>query len=81
MPQTYSQYVDIQEIDVDRYNGGEDQSANILASITFSINDGAESSAVGIPLTLADFESGQGGSAQQNFDLAANGLAGGGGGY
>ena len=74
-------YVDIQEIDVDRYNGGEDQSANILASVTFSINDGAESSAVGIPLTIADFESGEGGSAQQNFDLAANSLAGGGGGY
>ena len=30
-------YVDIQEIDVDRYNGGEDQSANILASVCISV--------------------------------------------
>ena len=74
-------YVDIQDIDVDRYDGGVDQSANINVTVTFSINDGAESSAVGIPLTLADFQGGSGGTAQENFDLAANSLSAGGGGY
>ena len=71
----------IEAIDVDRYDGGVDQSANINVTVTFSINDGAESSAVGIPLTLADFQGGSGGTAQENFDLAANSLSAGGGGY
>ena len=74
-------YVTILDIDVDRFDGGTSTSANIAVGVTFSINDGADSSAVGIPLTIADFGAGGGGSAQQNMNSAANDLAAAGGGY
>jgi phage baseplate assembly protein W len=71
----YMSYIKIVSIDVDRFDGGDETSHNIHASITFTINEGAESSAVGIPLTLADFTGELGGSAQQNMNLAASDLA------
>ena len=77
----YMPYVTILDIDVDRFDGGTSTSANIAVGVTFSINDGADSSAVGIPLTIADFGAGGGGSAQQNMNSAANDLAAAGGGY
>ena len=74
-------YVTLLNIAVDRFDGGKETSANVAVSITFSINDGASTSAVGIPLTIADFGAGAGGSAQENMNLAANDLSARGGGY
>tara|TARA_R110001592_G_scaffold193762_3_gene441057 strand:- start:1152 stop:1748 length:597 start_codon:yes stop_codon:yes gene_type:complete len=74
-------YVKLLNIDVDRFNGGTSTSANVAVQVTFTINDGANASAVGIPLTIADFGQGSGGSAEQNMNLAANDLAASGGGY
>ena len=71
----YMSYIKIVSIDVDRFDGGTSTSHNIHVSVTFTINEGAESSAVGIPLTLADFSGELGGSAQQNMNLAASDLA------
>lgn len=73
-------YVSIHQIDVDRYEDTT-TTANIKATVVFSIADGAAAASVGIPLTVADFGGGLGGSAQQNLDLAANDLAAAGGGY
>jgi phage baseplate assembly protein W len=74
-------YVKILDIEVDRYNGGNTTSANVAVTVAFSINNGADQTAIGIPLTIADFQGGGGGTAQQNMDLAANDLTARGGGY
>lgn len=79
--QEFMPYVTLVDIAVDRFDGGTSTSANVAVSVTFSINNGADSSAVGIPLTIADFQGGGGGSAQQNFELAANDISSYGGGY
>jgi len=74
-------YIDIMDIDVDRYDSGTSLSATLNVTVTFSINDGADQAAIGIPLVLSDFDGGLGGTAQQNMDLAANSLSSAGGGY
>jgi len=74
-------YVTLGTIDVDRFDADGSTSANVKVTVAFSINNGADQSAVGIPLTIADFGNTQGGTAQQNFDLAANDLSAAGGGY
>ena len=71
-------YVTILQIDVDRLLD-TNSTANVNATVVFSI--GADATSVGIPLTIADFEAGGGGTAQQNMNLAANDLAAAGGGY
>ena len=71
-------YVTILQIDVDRLLD-TNSTANVNATVVFSI--GADATSVGIPLTIADFGSGGGGTAQQNMNLAANDLAAAGGGY
>lgn len=70
----YMPYVSLHKIDVNRYEDTT-TTANIRATVVFSIADGAAASAVGIPLTIADFGGGGGGSAQQNMNLAANDMA------
>jgi len=65
-------YVTILDVDVDRYNRTTTTGANVLATVVFSIADDAQSSAIGIPLTIADFINELGGSAQQNMEIAAN---------
>ena len=79
--QEYMPYVQVLDIAVDRFDGGQTTSANVAVTVSFSINNGANQAAVGIPLTITDFQGGGGGTAQQNMDLAASDLSARGGGY